>query len=447
MSASKHASGLPLPEGYEEKETEKGRKFYMNHKEKTTSWIDPRDAMTKKTAWAECEGDEMPYGWEMCYETDMNLKYWIDHNNEINTIDDPRLSENRKEQEGIVKERVESLKKSMGRNKLTLRKTRKKLENAKQVVQSLEKDDDSEEAKQKRMDYRRQLSLANRVERVVEEGEAKIEALEHMKFDEMTVSAAQDVKKELVALNEKYAIELEEKETIKHELQELKGLVVGYMENMQSQKQDEVHQQAVEATRSAEREEMTREKSLEELNKLKLEKTEALVKTASADQIPSITVDAVSSVSMKMELEQRKLQNLRHQREMEELRKAQRELRLLKEKHEAELSAESMPFTSIPEADLPDWLFSSHVVKLLKIDGEEFNNDADLQEEIKTKVHTYMAQQKDNADDMNFQSKLAFFTTLEIHDEVQRRVSGKSNSVIRHPSMKLKDELPPKVDA
>lgn len=185
-SASKHPSGLPLPKHFEEKTTDNGRKYYINHKDETTSWVDPRDAMSKKLTWAECEGDEVPFGWELAAID--GQKYWIDHNNQTNTIDDPRLSEDRKEQETIVKERVDILKKSMNKNRQTLRKTKQKLEDAKEKMDEIEKnDDESEEAKKSRMEYRRQLSMHARVEREVEEGEAKIEALETIDFEELSV--------------------------------------------------------------------------------------------------------------------------------------------------------------------------------------------------------------------------------------------------------------------
>lgn len=431
-SASKHPSGLPLPKHFEEKTTDNGRKYYINHKDETTSWVDPRDAMSKKLTWAECEGDEVPFGWELAAID--GQKYWIDHNNQTNTIDDPRLSEDRKEQETIVKERVDILKKSMNKNRQTLRKTKQKLEDAKEKMDEIEKnDDESEEAKKSRMEYRRQLSMHARVEREVEEGEAKIEALETIDFEELSVKKAGDVKSELETLNENFQKEVEEKNKIKEELQELKALVTGYMTKM-TEGGDETHKAAVAARKEADREDLAHRKSLEKLDELNLEEARKVAEAAPAgeDKAPTppepVESAAMSSLAMKMELEQRKLENQRHKKEMEELRAAQRELRLLKEKHAQEMKAEETPFTKIKEAELPDWLFSSHVVKLLNIDGEDFDNDDALEDEIKTKVADYMEQQKNNADGLNFKSKLAFFTTLEIHDDVQRRKSDKQRT-------------------
>lgn len=408
--ASKHSSGLPLPKDFEEKVTDKGKKFYINHKEQTTTWVDPRDAMTKKTCWAECEADEMPYGWELCVETQHDLQYWIDHNNQRNTVDDPRNAENRKEQEEFLKQRVGELKKSMGRNRLTLRKSMKKLDFAKEAYENVKEEDDPEAAADARMEYRRRLSIANDVRRVVEEGEAKIEALEKIKFDEMDIAKASEVKNELKTLNENYEKELEEKEQIKAELQELKDLVATYMTSMSKEgktDQVDVKKGTVPAEDS---QKVAGAKEIEKISELKI-----------AEPAQHMT----SSVEMKIELEQRKLERERQLKETEELKKAKREMRILREKIAANSSESALPFHNIEEEDLPDWLFSSHVVKLLDIKGDHYDNDKDLQVEIKAKVKHNMDKQKADVDSMSFKSKLAFFTTLEIHDDVQRRPSDK----------------------
>ena len=45
---------MPLPEGWEEALTTDARKFYIDHNTKRTSWIDPRDAITKPNSFADC---------------------------------------------------------------------------------------------------------------------------------------------------------------------------------------------------------------------------------------------------------------------------------------------------------------------------------------------------------------------------------------------------------
>lgn len=56
---------------------------------KETSWVDPRDALWKPKCWQECKGDEVPYGWEIAYDEAVG-RYFIDHLNKRNLLDDPR---------------------------------------------------------------------------------------------------------------------------------------------------------------------------------------------------------------------------------------------------------------------------------------------------------------------------------------------------------------------
>ena len=62
----------------------------MDHATRTTSWVDPRDAAFKPAAFAECLGDELPYGWETAVDPDVGL-YYINHNTWSTQLDDPRL--------------------------------------------------------------------------------------------------------------------------------------------------------------------------------------------------------------------------------------------------------------------------------------------------------------------------------------------------------------------
>ncbi|KAJ3205946.1 Membrane-associated guanylate kinase, WW and PDZ domain-containing protein 3 [Clydaea vesicula] len=67
--------------------------FFANAKTKTTTWIDPRDKFWKKKSWEECDPnkDEEPYGWEICHDAELGT-YFIDHLNQRNTLDDPRIN-------------------------------------------------------------------------------------------------------------------------------------------------------------------------------------------------------------------------------------------------------------------------------------------------------------------------------------------------------------------
>ncbi|KAM6132526.1 LOW QUALITY PROTEIN: protein WWC2 [Pterocles gutturalis] len=89
---------LPLPDGWEEARDYDGKVFYIDHNSKQTSWIDPRDRLTKPLSFADCVGDELPWGWEAAY--DPHGVYYIDHINQTTQIEDPR-KQWRQEQERI----------------------------------------------------------------------------------------------------------------------------------------------------------------------------------------------------------------------------------------------------------------------------------------------------------------------------------------------------------
>ncbi|NXG07892.1 WWC2 protein, partial [Sakesphorus luctuosus] len=93
---------LPLPDGWEEARDYDGKVFYIDHNTKQTSWIDPRDRLTKPLSFADCVGDELPWGWEAAYDPQIGV-YFIDHINQTTQIEDPR-KQWRKEQERMLKD-------------------------------------------------------------------------------------------------------------------------------------------------------------------------------------------------------------------------------------------------------------------------------------------------------------------------------------------------------
>ncbi|XP_053920790.1 protein WWC2 isoform X1 [Cuculus canorus] len=93
---------LPLPDGWEEARDYDGKVFYVDHNAKQTSWIDPRDRLTKPLSFADCVGDELPWGWEAAYDPQIGV-YYIDHINQTTQIEDPR-KQWRQEQERMLKD-------------------------------------------------------------------------------------------------------------------------------------------------------------------------------------------------------------------------------------------------------------------------------------------------------------------------------------------------------
>ncbi|KAM4797174.1 protein WWC3 isoform 1-T1 [Rhinophrynus dorsalis] len=95
-------SELPLPAGWEEARDYDGRVFYIDHNTRQTSWIDPRDRITKPLTFADCVGNELPLGWEVVYDQQIGV-YYMDHINQLTQIEDPR-EQWRREQERMLKE-------------------------------------------------------------------------------------------------------------------------------------------------------------------------------------------------------------------------------------------------------------------------------------------------------------------------------------------------------
>nr|XP_008110039.1 PREDICTED: protein WWC2 [Anolis carolinensis] len=93
---------LPLPDGWEEARDYDGKVFFIDHNTKQTSWIDPRDRLTKPLSFADCVGDELPWGWEDAYDPQIGV-YYIDHINQTTQIEDPR-KQWRQEQEKMLKD-------------------------------------------------------------------------------------------------------------------------------------------------------------------------------------------------------------------------------------------------------------------------------------------------------------------------------------------------------
>ncbi|XP_074492885.1 protein WWC3 [Sebastes fasciatus] len=104
VSGGKRAESaeLPLPAGWEEARDYDGRVFFIDHNTRQTSWIDPRDRITKPLTFADCVGDELPLGWEEVYDQQVGV-YYIDHINKTTQIENPR-TQWRQEQERMLKE-------------------------------------------------------------------------------------------------------------------------------------------------------------------------------------------------------------------------------------------------------------------------------------------------------------------------------------------------------
>lgn len=93
---------VPLPEGWDVEKDVDGKPFFVDHNTQQTTWVDPRDRLTKPTSFADCLGDELPYGWEQVCDQKIGT-YYVNHLTQNNQIEDPRLKW-RDEQETMLRE-------------------------------------------------------------------------------------------------------------------------------------------------------------------------------------------------------------------------------------------------------------------------------------------------------------------------------------------------------
>ncbi|KAI8972706.1 E3 ubiquitin-protein ligase RSP5 [Pilobolus umbonatus] len=90
-----NTQGNPLPAGWEIRTNSDGRRYFVDHNTRTTTWVDPR---TRTQASNDVHVQvqpisqlgPLPSGWEMRL-TSTGRVYFVDHNTKTTTWDDPRL--------------------------------------------------------------------------------------------------------------------------------------------------------------------------------------------------------------------------------------------------------------------------------------------------------------------------------------------------------------------
>lgn len=86
-SVQEEDDGLgPLPDGWEKRVQPDNRVYFVNHKNRTTQWEDPRTQGQEVNMLAE---GPLPPGWEIRY-TATGERFFVDHNNRKTTFEDPR---------------------------------------------------------------------------------------------------------------------------------------------------------------------------------------------------------------------------------------------------------------------------------------------------------------------------------------------------------------------
>ena len=80
-----------LPPQWEELvDPETGKRYFVDHALKITSWVDPRDLFMKPEKFEECADGGFALGWERAVDP-IDGEYFINHNTWTTTLKDPRL--------------------------------------------------------------------------------------------------------------------------------------------------------------------------------------------------------------------------------------------------------------------------------------------------------------------------------------------------------------------
>lgn len=94
----KSSSNADLPLGWEINTDFDGKVYFIDHINKKTTWVDPRDKLTKPETFADCIGNELPFGWEEGYDPQIGT-YYINHLSQATQLEDPRLEWKSKQEE------------------------------------------------------------------------------------------------------------------------------------------------------------------------------------------------------------------------------------------------------------------------------------------------------------------------------------------------------------
>ena len=93
------SDAIPLPQGWEERQTPDGRPYFVDHNSRTTTWLDPRLANAPRSVFSSTTTQTalnlgpLPSGWEMRMTSSERI-YFVDHNTRTTSWDDPRMPSN-----------------------------------------------------------------------------------------------------------------------------------------------------------------------------------------------------------------------------------------------------------------------------------------------------------------------------------------------------------------
>ncbi|XP_077054834.1 protein WWC3 isoform X2 [Siphateles boraxobius] len=228
----RESSELPLPPGWEEARDFDGRVFYIDHNTRQTSWIDPRDRITKPLTFADCVGDELPLGWEVVYDQQVGV-YYIDHINKTTQIENPR-TQWRQEQERMLKEYLVVAQEALNAKKEMYQIKQQRLELAQQEMQlfnQLTQDDNrsitsSHSGSSSNAKYdpdQIKAEIACRRERLARLKQELAQMRQELQYKEMGVETLQEIDRKMSSSQTNY--KLDEAQAIFSELRSIKKAI------------------------------------------------------------------------------------------------------------------------------------------------------------------------------------------------------------------------------
>ncbi|KAJ3290642.1 Protein wwc2 [Borealophlyctis nickersoniae] len=207
------------------------RYFFVEQKLKQTSWTDPRDALWKKKTWAECDPntDEAPIGWEIAYDNQLG-KYFIDHVNQRNVLDDPRSTQASTQME-LMKSYIRDANDKAENRATIFKKKSEALVTAKQEASRLKASaaKDDKKVAEKEAENRKLEAETEALRKEVDSLHADVDEMralaERLEKDDATDQLAQQqrVQAEINALKVQLQEEQQKKETLEREIQELQS--------------------------------------------------------------------------------------------------------------------------------------------------------------------------------------------------------------------------------
>ncbi|MEE6469321.1 hypothetical protein FKM82_008579 [Ascaphus truei] len=232
LPGRRESSELPLPTGWEEARDYDGKVFYIDHNTRQTSWIDPRDRITKPLTFADCVGNELPLGWEIVYDQQIGV-YYMDHINQLTQIEDPR-EQWRREQERMLKEYLIVAQEALNAKKEIYQIKQQRFELAQEEYQQLHElcEDDIRShtssfsgfsANTKYDPYQIKAEIASRRDRLSRLKRELTQMKQELQYKEKGVETLQEIDRKMSSAHTNY--KLDEAQAIMNELRTLRQAI------------------------------------------------------------------------------------------------------------------------------------------------------------------------------------------------------------------------------